>query len=616
MSNTKRLLFDLETDGLLPDVSTLHCIVAIDLDSQEVYTFRPEECNEALTLLHSASELWGHNIVGYDLPVLRYLRGWNPKPATKIRDTLLLSRLIWPDIKKDDFGVLRNNPEFPKYLIGRHSLEAWGHRLKCEKGSFGKSTDWKEFSEEMLSYCVQDCKVNAKLAKLILSKNPSLESMELEYQFAELIHTQETNGVGFDLAAAGRLHATLVGRHGELLDELREAFPPRMEEMKTPAYWLDEHGQKHITKKAATDEGWKPSQLTRGPNRTKEHPFNPNSDDEIASRLTERYGWRPTEYTETGKPSITEAVLRTLPEGWAEVPLLKEYLVVDKRLQQLANGKQAWLKQVKDDNRVYGRVITNGCVTGRCSHKSPNMAQVPKVGKPYGEECRSLFVPRPGWSMVGCDASGLELRCLAHYMSRWDGGAYASEILEGDVHTANQHAANLESRDQAKTFIYGYMYGAGDAKIGSIVGGSAKEGGKLRKSFETKIPAIGKLRAAVQHAVKTRGHLKGLDGRILPIRSQHAALNTLLQSAGALVMKMSLIDFCFTMTNKWAQPHGETWALCLNVHDEFQIECEPNWAEAVGRAAADAIQVAGEKFNFKCPLEGEYKIGKNWAETH
>jgi DNA polymerase I-like protein with 3'-5' exonuclease and polymerase domains len=283
--------------------------------------------------------------------------------------------------------------------------------------------------------------------------------------------------------------------------------------------------------------------------------------------------------------------------------------MIQKRLGQLAEGKEAWVKLEKN-GRIHGRVNTNGAVTGRCTHSNPNMAQVPAVRAPYGKECRELFTVAKGYKMVGADASGLELRCLAHFMGKWDEGAYAKELLEGDIHTANQKAAGLETRDQAKTFIYAFLYGAGDAKIGTVVGKGQEEGAKLRANFLKKTPALKYLKDAVEKAAK-RGYLLGLDGRKLWIRSEHAALNTLLQSAGALVMKKACC-----ILDKMIKESGFDAKFALNVHDEWQIEVKEEVAELVGNLAVQAIRDAGDFFNFRCPLDGEFRVGNNWAETH
>jgi DNA polymerase I-like protein with 3'-5' exonuclease and polymerase domains len=409
-------------------------------------------------------------------------------------------------------------------------------------------------------------------------------------------------GFPFDGKAASVLCATLLVKRVLLKEQLAEIFEPTVIPMKT-THWVTDDGKVWDSKKQAVENGYKAKEVKKGENKVKTIPFNAGSRDQIADRLMKR-GWKPQAY-DGKRPQINEAVLKGI--GTPEADKLLEYLLVSKRLGQLSEGKQAW-ESLQKNGRIHGGINTNGAVSGRCTHQRPNMAQVPAVRAPYGSECRSLFTAPEGKVLVGCDASGLELRCLAHYLHSFDGGAYEKEILEGDIHTANQLAAGLENRSQAKTFIYAFLYGAGDAKIGEIVGGSNREGRKLKASFMSKTPAIKRLTDAVAKAVDTKGTLTGIDGRILPCRSAHSALNLLLQSAGAVIMKQSLIEF-----NKIA---SKLFELHANVHDEVQFSCAPLDADELGQQYVDSIRKAGETLGFKCRLDGEYKVGNNWKETH
>lgn len=212
-----------------------------------------------------------------------------------------------------------------------------------------------------------------------------------------------------------------------------------------------------------------------------------------------------------------------------------------------------------------------------------------------------------GKKLVGIDASGLELRMLAHYMDDED---YTNEIINGDIHTANQNLAGLESRSQAKTFIYALLYGAGDEKLGSVAGGGRSVGARLRQSFFDNLPSFKTLKNRVGRAAE-EGYIKGIDGRKLFVRSQHAALNTLLQSAGAIVMKKALVILNEKIKEKGLDAH-----FVANVHDEWQIETEEMSADTVGNLGVGAIREAGIHFNLNCPLDGEYNVGNNWSETH
>ena len=298
---------------------------------------------------------------------------------------------------------------------------------------------------------------------------------------------------------------------------------------------------------------------------------------------------------------------------YPEAQDLAEYFMLEKRIGQLAEGDNAWLK-LERNGVIHGSYNTNGAVTGRATHQSPNLAQVPSVRSPYGTECRSLFTVRSGFSMVGCDLSGLELRCLAHYMSKWDDGEYTEELLNGDIHSKNQRAAGLPTRDNAKTFIYSFLYGAGDEKIGAVVGAGAREGKRLKEAFLNATPALAKLREAVARASQ-RGFLIGLDGRKLHVRSEHAALNTLLQSAGALISKQWLIEI-----DKAAAELGlvydQDWSMLGWIHDEVQLQVKGDYAETFGEKVVTAAEKAGEFFEFRCPISAEFKVGRNWYDTH
>ena len=330
------------------------------------------------------------------------------------------------------------------------------------------------------------------------------------------------------------------------------------------------------------------------------------------------YGWEPKEFTPDGKPRVDEAVLASLDYEVAKV--LSRYLTIQKRIGQLADGNEAWMRLVRN-GKIHGSVNTNGAITGRCTHSKPNMAQVPT-----DPEYRSLFVASPGMVMVGVDASGLELRCLAHYLGRYDGGEYAKQILEGDIHWTNAKAFGLVKdvefdrnnpehkaiRNQAKGAIYALIYGAGNDKLGFVLDGDKKRGARARANFEAKVPAYLKLKDDVSTTLKVNGFIRGIDGRPLYPRSEHAALNTLLQSAGAVVMKAA----CVIANGEFRCAMPTFVRQLASVHDEYQFEVCPEFADQTGKIATWAITKAGEKYNFRCRLDGEFRTGANWAETH
>lgn len=572
-----RLLFDIETDGLYWDVSKTHCIVAIDVDNGKEHVFRPNEINDGLKLLMAADELIGHNIIGYDLPVIEKLFPEFHYEG-KITDTLVLSRLIYSAIKERDFDLARKGVLETK-MIGSHSLKAWGQRLRFAKGDFGETTDWSEFSEEMLAYCIQDVRLNLKLFEVLAGKNYSETAIKLEHDFAIICSKQERDGFPFNEQAASSLYAELAQRKADIEADMQATFEPTIIELKT---------------------------------KTKVIPFNPSSRQQIADRLMKR-GWKPTEFTPSGEPKVDEDVLKQVDIPEAKV--LKEYLLLVKRLGQLSEGNNAWLK-LSRNGKIHGRLNTNGAVTGRTTASNPNMQQIPSVRSQYGKEMRALFYAPEGWQLMGCDVSGLELRALAHMIARYDGGKYATVLLEGDIHTENQNLAGLKTRDQAKTMIYALNYGAGDAKLASILeSDNPKDGKKLRDTFMKRLPALKKLTDAVKEKAKTQGYINGLDGRIITISQPHAALNYLLQGAGAAICKKWVVIF-HELLRERGYKDGVDYIQVAYIHDELQVLVRPENANDIGLLCVEAIRKAGEFFNFRLPLDGEFKVGNNWADTH
>ena len=604
------VIFDIETDGLYEDASTIHC-VGLKIDDEPAQLFTEGSIGEAVKLLNMADLVVGHNIIGYDIPVLEKL-GY--PIVSEVYDTLIASRLTYPNMAFAD----SNRKSVPPKLKGSHSLKAWGYRLRKLKGDFAESTDWQQYTDEMGKYCLQDVEVSHALYNKLITRNIPNEAMRLEQEFAKIIGRQERYGVYFDVDKAQRLHLELIGEAERAEEELFKTFTP----LKT---WTPKPYPKTPFKKDGSKSQVLLNQEALGCVHKdgewgywKEVVFNPSSRQHIARWLREVYGWRPKEFTEKGTAIINESVLESLdfPEG----KILAHYFNIKKLIGQLAEGDNAWLKMVGKDGRIHGRVNTLGAVSRRCTHSNPNMAQVPSGRSYKGHEARELFCVPKGKKLVGCDADALELRTLSHYMARFDAGSYGRAVDEGDkdagtdIHTINQKSAGLPTRDDAKTFIYAFLYGAGDAKIGDIVGGSAETGRRLKDKFFRKIPAIKRLVDAVAESYKKNGTLKALDGNPYHIRSAHSALNTLLQGAGALVMKYYLVALDEALSKKFTV--GKQYEFVLNVHDEVQIECDENIAEEVANIAEESFTTVTEQLNFRIPLRGSADIGSSWAETH
>lgn len=573
----KIIIFDIETSGLdcLAKGAKIHVTCTQDFKTGEKRTFK--DVNLAVDYLNTADLIVGHYVQFFDINWIEHISG--RKLTAKPYDTKIIGSLMFPELQG-------------------HQLKDWGNRLGLEKQTEFTYTDFSICTPEMIEQCIRDVEITARLYRHLSEQDWSKESVELETEVADIINNQIKRGVCFDEKSAQMLYAELAGKSAELKDKMKKMIPARYKRI-----------CEIVPKRDNKTLGY-----------TKDCPytkveyveFNPSSNEHITYLLLSK-GWKPTKFTPTGKPSVDESVLSELT--FTEARLLSEISTVDKILGMLGDGSKAWLKLVKN-GRIHGRVFTTGTVTGRMSAGDPNLQQVPASGKPYGKECRALFTASKGNAFVGADASGLELRCLAHYLAKYDYGKFSKIILEGDIHWANAVALfdiseaydadkkqHKEFRDLAKRFIYAFLYGAGNNKLAAVLSVSEHESRKIRARFLRALPALDQLIKDVQRASQ-KGYLVGLDKRKVYIRSEHAALNTLLQSAGAVIMKKAL-----TMLPKDVN-------LVLTVHDEWQFDVSEDIAYNIGELAVKAIRDTGEFYNLRCKLDGEFKIGKNWRDTH
>ena len=551
------LVLDIETN-LKHDQIWL--LVTKDLDSGVVKCYR-EPTNELKQAIQRADIIIGHNLIAFDAPVLRkcWSIGIRKSQAT---DTLTLSRLLNPSIE------------------GGHSLKAWGKRLKNAKIDFEVDDFDAGWTQEMQDYCIQDVELTADLYKYLCSEfdkwiDSGKQSRELEHEVQTICSRMERTGFKLDIHKASAFEVQISNRMYDIEVSLQKTFPP------------------------ITEERW--SAKTGKRLKDKIHTFNPGSRKQIAERLGD-LGVKFTKKTEKGNVIIDDAVLAEI--DIPEAKELAEYFLLQKRLGLV----RAWLDAVGSDERVHGRIITCGAVTGRMTHMSPNMAQIPSVNSEYGAECREMWTVDEGRRLVGADLSGIELRCLAHYMQDSE---YTEELLNGDIHTKTQNAAGLPTRAAAKTFAYATLYGAGPAKVGSIVSGGAKEGQVLIDRYLRNTPKLGILLEKVKRLHNKYGFLTGLDGRRVMTRSDHSALNTLLQSCGAIIAK----QWCVTLHEKIKAERLDA-KLVAFVHDELQLDCAAKDAERVGQLAVDSAAEAGTILGFRVPVGAEYSVGMNWKETH
>jgi len=595
-----RLVFDLETNGLpRKGLDTIHCIVTKDIDSGQVCRYSDHGETESITTgvnyLREAHTLFGHNIVGFDLPVLAELFPFFNYKG-KVIDTLILSRMFKPDILQDD--IRQRHIGMPGKLWGRHSLESWGYRLGDYKGEFGKTTDWAEWSKEMEDYCEQDVHVCETLLKKVFSKylreDKYKDAIKLEHDLSRLMSLQEWAGWPFDVAEAQKLESVLRTEMDKLANDMRETFPYVSGGEMTP-------------KRNNKTKGY-----IEGATFTKLKEFNPTSRQHIAFAFKEWRDWKPEHFTDTGTPKIDEGILKAIDTKEAQV--FARILELQKALGQLSDGTNAWLKMVTPELRIHHacQLATN---TSRYAHSRPNLGQTSSDPR-----CRRLFRPSPGHKQVGADASGLELRMLGHYLAYYDGGAFADVVVNGDIHQQNADRVGC-TRKQVKSLTYAFIYGASSKKIGQTFDNTLNDkqakklGEEIRAKFLQAIPGLDSLLEACNTRART-DVIHALDGR--PIRLQgkrHACLNYLLQSAGAIVCKRAnVIAFDQFISRDYKWMHDFQWLGWI--HDEIQLSVAPHLVNDAKFQLEWSFVQAGEYYKLKVPLAAEAKEGATWADCH
>jgi DNA polymerase I-like protein with 3'-5' exonuclease and polymerase domains len=589
------ILFDIETDGLLDVLTKVHCLCAVDTETNERLTFggsgNTNSIEYALPLLEQ-NDIGAHNLLNFDLPAVQKIYP-SFAPKRQLFDTLVMARLIYPHQLEIDY--LRQLG----HLNGSHSLEAWGKRLGILKGEYGKTTDWAVCTPEMVEYCRQDVEVLLVLWQKLNSANFPDSAIQLEHEFAKRIDQQIKNGIDFHSQKASVLLQTLTLKQEEILTEAKKCFPTKKTTFTK------------IPKRSNAKKGY----ISGVPyTEIKEEPINIGSRQQVIDFFKEKYDWIPPKTTEKGNAVLDSEVFEHLT--FPEAKLVSDYLDLGKCIGQLSTGKNSLLSSVQH-GKIFGRVNHNGARTGRCSHFSPNVSQIQSPKKIFGKEFRELFIPAPGRIFVGADLKAIELRMLAHYLHHYDSGEYAHILLQKDVHTENQLAAGLETRDQAKRFIFALVYGAGNARLGAIIDPMANEtvqaeiGKKARNNFLAKIKGLDSLLCDLKRTYESRGYLTGLDGRKLVPRAGYNALNTLLQGGGAIIAKKWTC-----LIHEIAEEEELDILQHLHVHDEIILSCHEPDTEAVANVCKIAAQETGEFFKINLPIEAETKIGHNWFEVH
>lgn len=567
---------DIETDGLDANKIFVCCLKRYTDKEVSVYTDADKFKKETTDILTFV----GHNIIDFDAPVLNKL--WGTKLTTdKLFDTLILSQILQPQRE------------------GGNSLKAWGVRLGFDKISFD---NFDKYTEEMVTYCKRDVLLTEKLyKKLIADKNKlkcSDKSITLEHKIRDIIRRQTQHGFYLDEQKAHTLYIETKSKADKIKTDIHKELQPKAV--------VDKEIKPKIRKDGTISKvGLRGLPIEGDCTLYKYQEFNLDSPKQIVERMND-FGWKPVDFTPKGTPRVTENNLATLPDNAPEVAKkVAEWKMLETRWKTV----DSWLDNLGDDGRVHGKVQTLGTVTGRMSHSDPNMANIISVRKPYGYESRSCWTVDDNRQkcLIGMDAQGLELRMLAHYMGD---KVYSNIVVDGDPHSENQRKAQLPTRDMAKTFIYAFLYGAGVAKIGKIVNGSSIDGVALKKRFLKNLPSLKVLIDKVQSAA-ARGHIRGLDGRRIFVRHQHAALNTLLQGAGAIVCKQWSIFMDEAIQREKLNAH-----LVNTIHDELQYEVDKSHADRIIELADSTMQDVGTFFNMRVRLNAEARQGDNWAETH
>jgi DNA polymerase I-like protein with 3'-5' exonuclease and polymerase domains len=608
-----RLAFDVEANGFLDTATVAHCVVIADLDSDQIHEYGPEQITDALAHLARASYLTGHNIQNYDLPLLRQLYGWEPPASVKIIDTLVAGRLILPNIGDiDDQVGAMGGPKLKK-LRGRFSLEAWGVRLGVAKVG-AELENFSVWTPELQARCAGDVRITVKLWRFLQPDGCSAQAMELEHRVNPICNCIEATGVPFDDAAAERLERQWTAERNELKARLLTQFPG----------------------------------------------MNPTSRKQIGVALEAR-GWIPEERTEkTKQPKIDDEVLETIAQEYPEFADLSKLFTLGKRLAALSTGDKAWRKHIGADGRIHGGIVHIGTPHSRASHAGPNLAQVPnpKRGTAYANECRALFRAPKNWVFVDADQATLQDRCFGHYLTAFDGGAYAKAFLAGaDQHWKGaivldliaegterdkQNAVHTVAREGAKGFRYGFLFGCQAKRAGRIVykivrsiehadptnslrqkffAGSARPnesalqriGGQALVKFEAGTPGLQQLRQKLREQAHRYGWLSGLDGRRVPVRALYSALNFIVTSAEAIACKRWLVqthdELCARFRYGW---DGDV-VIAAWIHDSFTCCCRSEIAAEVGEIMVRHARAAGEFYELKVPLDAAFTIGRTWA---
>lgn len=611
-----QVICDIETDGIT-NIQNIWCIVCIELKSGKIHKFSQKNFHKFLEFSKSVTQWIGHNFIRYDWPVLCKFFPELPKD-TNILDTLILSKLFF--FKRPHM----------------HSLEAWGEQLGHPKSSFDDFTEW---SQELEDRCVDDCLLCVKLYNQWEKEinDPDWQaSIELEHDIEKICYQMHLTGVHFNIKKAKELYSSILYQLHKINSELQKAFPPKsilireINPQLTKAGTLNQKDFKWTNDLTPFNAGAPFS-------RIRFEPFNPASPKQIVDRLNQA-GWKPVDRTKGHSEilkqrnpnqervayfkefgwKVNEENLGTLPENAPQAAQkLVQYITLDSRRSTL----EEWFAAYNEDTgRLHPTVIGLGTWTHRKTHSRPNCANITRTSTLYGKQFRQLWEATPGYTQIGTDADGIQLRILAEYLQDDE---FMHAVCEGseddgtDIHTLNKLALRLPhlTRDHAKTFIYAFILGAGIPRIANILECFVPQAREAYENFLTNYENMVYLKSEVIPKDAKRGFFYGFDGRQVRCDSEHLMLAGYLQNGESVIMK--------TATRIWHKKLTEEkipFRQINDVHDEWQTETpsseKDQIAHYIGQTQAESLVQAGKLLGLSCPISGSYKIGSNWYETH
>lgn len=605
-------IFDIETNGFYQDCTTIHCVALkrIGIDS-DVQLYTQSNINDALDILENSEVLIGHNIIQFDIPVLEKFYP-SRKFTHNVLDTFNLSCIVFPQRQKhglEDWGKDLGFEKFNPMTGKEYTDEEWKERKKT------KNEAWDKYTSEMGAYCQQDVRV-AELVLWQCNVDEIPKSViELSNKFSWCISQQVINGHKIDTENLLKLNAQIEQDEVVAANELLSKLPS-----------FTDYTFK-VYKRANKNKNIKAGDIACIEVVT---PFNLSSTYHWMRYLKEKYDFNPPLVRRKGKdeptPSLDDEVLASIEDKYSEIKDLLLWKTANKIRKMIYNSDNSLYNLLDKDGIIHGKVYTDGTVSGRCSHSKPNLSTMPSVrtddngpikgikGK-YAYEVRNLFIPHDGYVQVGFDAKGLEYMCLAHYINDRH---FSVDIIEnGDIHTWTQQTLGFETRRQAKTFEYAYLYGAGKKKLaeglsaGTGVKYTVDDVNKAISKFVEALPGLGTLQDNLKNQYQQKGTITGLDGRELQARSEHSLLNLLLQSSGAVVMKN-----CLVYLREELSKTDVDYKFTLNVHDEIQASVRPEHVEKYKRCVYKAVDKVNTNLHLNCKLQVDIKAGRSWAECH